>query len=260
MELQPHPIATIFPLLEGKEFDTLVGSVAANGVFEPIILHEGMILDGRNRYRAAVAAGIECPTKDFDGIDPVAFVVAHNLHRRHLKTSQRALVAAKMANLKHGSNQFISHTNQEDKEDTGIPVSSDAVVSIERAAAIMSINQDTVCDAKIVLAHGTEDEVKMAEDGEAAVSTLAKKIRQRVAPEVRRAKEQESRNSTREIQSEVWKNFRQAMELLSGLPHPSEVAALATRPNMAAIVEQRLPQSLQWLKEFSYAWTNQRNA
>ncbi len=53
-----HPAADLFPLMQGVEFDELVADIKANALRFKIILHEGMILDGRNRYRAMLAAGI----------------------------------------------------------------------------------------------------------------------------------------------------------------------------------------------------------
>ena len=58
MKMKPHPFADILPLLEGEAFDSLVADIRANGLLEPIMIHEGLILDGRNRYRACEAAGI----------------------------------------------------------------------------------------------------------------------------------------------------------------------------------------------------------
>jgi len=51
-----HPAASIFPLIEGDEFDQLVDSIARNGMHYPIVLLGDQLLDGRNRLRAAHAA------------------------------------------------------------------------------------------------------------------------------------------------------------------------------------------------------------
>ena len=56
-----HPLADLFPLLEGDDFAELVADVQAHGVREPVWLYQGQILDGRNRVRAAEAAGVPCP-------------------------------------------------------------------------------------------------------------------------------------------------------------------------------------------------------
>ena len=89
-KLQYHPLADLFPLLEGEAFDELVEDIRVHKVREPIWLYQGKILDGRNRYRAAIAAGVPCPTRTYEGGDPVGFVISLNLKRRHLSGSQRA--------------------------------------------------------------------------------------------------------------------------------------------------------------------------
>ena len=98
--LESHPVADIFPLLEGQAFEQFKQDIAENGLRESIWLHEGRIIDGRNRYRACLETGTAPTFREWEGNGSlVAFVISLNLHRRHLNESQRAMVAARLANL-----------------------------------------------------------------------------------------------------------------------------------------------------------------
>jgi hypothetical protein len=48
-KLKFHPIADLFPLMEGAEFDDLVADIKKNKLRESIVLFEHKVLDGRNR-------------------------------------------------------------------------------------------------------------------------------------------------------------------------------------------------------------------
>jgi hypothetical protein len=95
--LRFHPEAERFPMMGNKKFDLLVEDMKQNGLQNPIHLHEGQILDGRNRYLACLVAGVEPRFVKFDGKDPVAFVYSVNVHRRHLTNEQKAELVEKLA-------------------------------------------------------------------------------------------------------------------------------------------------------------------
>ena len=57
MSLEFHPLANLFPLIEGAEFDDLVADVKINGVRDPIRIFQDKILDGRNRHRRRIGGG-----------------------------------------------------------------------------------------------------------------------------------------------------------------------------------------------------------
>lgn len=92
--LELHPLCTLFPRIAGNEFDALKADIAANGLRQPIVLHEGFILDGGNRYRACMEIGVEPDAIEFDGGNLVSYVLSANMHRRHLSPGQQAAIVA----------------------------------------------------------------------------------------------------------------------------------------------------------------------
>lgn len=110
MTLELHPLCTLFPRMAGPDFDALLADVAEHGLREPIVLHDGMILDGGNRYRACIEAGVEPRFREFDGENIVSFVLSANLHRRHLTPGQQAAIVASATDWARahaaGSNQY----------------------------------------------------------------------------------------------------------------------------------------------------------
>jgi ParB-like chromosome segregation protein Spo0J len=158
-----HELANIFPLIEGRDFDDLVESIRANGQREgsPIILFEGKILDGRNRYRACKAAGVTPQGEDFEGTyeDARQFVIDMNLRRRHLDTGQRAMAAAKLATLGDGQRQVGKFAN--------VPTQAEA-------AERLNVSERSVRDAVKVRDHGAPELVAAVEHGKVSVSRAAR--------------------------------------------------------------------------------------
>ncbi|RZI75184.1 MAG: S-adenosylmethionine-binding protein [Pseudomonas sp.] len=94
MTTELHPLCTLFPRLDGADFDALCADIQANGQREPIVLIDGLVLDGGNRLRACLEVGVEPKFRNFDGDSIVAFVLSANLHRRHLTPGQQAAIVA----------------------------------------------------------------------------------------------------------------------------------------------------------------------
>lgn len=100
---EPHPICLLIPAAAEDELQELTDDIRAHGLLDPIVLFEGMILDGRSRAAACERAGVAPRYAHFSGgrEDALILVISHNLKRRHL-TKQAiadALVAAEDFNL-----------------------------------------------------------------------------------------------------------------------------------------------------------------
>jgi hypothetical protein len=125
----------------------------------PLILLDGKILDGRNRYRAACRIGEENNepahyyyyTIPYIGDNPIEYVLSLNLHRRHLSASQRALIAAE-----------ITNTNKGTRPEQGR-------ISPKIAGDILNVPERTVKTAKRVIKNGVPELKQRVEDGDVSL-------------------------------------------------------------------------------------------
>jgi hypothetical protein len=160
--LQSHALADLFPALADQDLAALAADIAAQGLREAVWLYDGRILDGRNRYRVCQARGISCPTRVYEGDDPLGFVVSMNLHWRHLTESQRSMVAATLANMRQGARTDMQ------------PPAHVPEVSTAKAAETLNISERLVRHAKKVQAEARPEVIQAVETGRMAVSAAAK--------------------------------------------------------------------------------------
>ena len=65
--LRLHPIADVFPEMAEDEYTALVTNIRQHGIRRPLLVHQGAVVDGRHRWRAACELGIQCPIEEWDG-------------------------------------------------------------------------------------------------------------------------------------------------------------------------------------------------
>ena len=90
-----HPVASLFPLLEGDAYEDLRKSIAAYGQQEPIIIQNRTLIDGRNRLKVLLDLGRPPVWQQYDGKLPVEeYILVKNLFRRYLTDDQRMMITA----------------------------------------------------------------------------------------------------------------------------------------------------------------------
>lgn len=94
--MNPHPIANIWPMMADAEIQRLAEDIKQNGLLNPIWTYEGQILDGRNRHKACLLAGVTPELRPYTGNNPVQFAFSQNEERRHLNSGQRAALAVEI--------------------------------------------------------------------------------------------------------------------------------------------------------------------
>lgn len=207
-----HPVASLFPMIDDESLRGLADDIRENGLREPIVLaHMGdgfddeVLIDGRNRYRACLLAGVEPKFVDLhtlpnvsadEGADFITeesvsrWIVSHNLHRRHLSPSQRTAVAVEfvavfaeaakkrqLATLKQnvGSGDTVVENLPQRAEGERRPPATD------EAAELFGVSGRSVRDAQYVK-NNDPDTFEKVKAGDVAVSRAAKTIRNQNNP------------------------------------------------------------------------------
>jgi hypothetical protein len=179
--MKAHPYADLFPMIPESELQQLAADIREHGLRDPIVIYEGQILDGRNRYAACQLADVQPRTMPFRGRDALEYVLSHNLYRRHLTESQRAMVAAGVAKLRPGTNRYQPKTDAIDgvggkggKVEVSIETSTTEQPNTMKAAADkLNVGRATVARAKQVIDHGADGLANLVRDDKVSVAAAA---------------------------------------------------------------------------------------
>ena len=183
-----HPAAELLPMMQADEFHSLVKSIQLQGLRESVWLtKDGALLDGRNRIAACQLAGVKPSFRQYDGDDPVAFVMALNMDRRHLTVGQRAMVALKLVPMyeseglarkaRAGANAAPGRPSK-DPADLRDLSSRKERESTHKAGVAAMVSGRAVSQAKRVAEHAPDLQSKV-ESGELALDRADRIVRDR---------------------------------------------------------------------------------
>jgi ParB-like chromosome segregation protein Spo0J len=259
--MQFHEVANIFPMMSELEFSELKDSIKTHGVREPALVVDGMIADGRNRWRACEALGIACPTVQYDpavhGDSLIQYVLDKNLRRRQLTVSQRAVVATnalpmieaeadvrKKAGVKNASGE--SETKDGHQTDTLAQICAKvprSPKSAEIAAASVGVSTRLVEQAKAVKKAAPEIAEKVAR-GEVTLNAAVKQVKElKLPPRPPRPefKDETGRAITFPAAVEAWKQIPELEEVVSLIAQVKRaVKAISDKPISAHLNLQRI--------------------
>jgi len=180
-----HEVSMIFPLLEGIDFEQFKADIAENGLLEAIWLHpDGSIIDGRNRHRACLELGIQPRFRTWDGQGSlVSFVVSLNLHRRHLTSSQRAVIALDvlpMLEAEARERQLATLKQGDTLPDPQLFADRDQGEARQQAASLFQTNRQYVSDAKRIQREAP-DLLEQVKAGEISIPKAKEQLKDKMA-------------------------------------------------------------------------------
>lgn len=243
IETKWHPAASIFPMLPDDKLFELADDIEKTGQREPVLLLDGMVLDGRNRMAACRLKGIEPVTKIVTNIeDPVAYVLSLNLHRRHLTPSQASMCAARARELyeQQAKERQGKRNDLKPNLPENLPEGRDAR---DAAGKAFGVSGKSVDFAKKVIDKGIPELAQAVDEGRMAVSTAAVLAsepveKQKAAIETQanrdysklkkpKAEEQKPRHAGEHNESEVFALTKAdvAITQLNGIPMKNKIFA-----------------------------------
>jgi N6-adenosine-specific RNA methylase IME4 len=155
-----HRVTQLFPRASAQQINELSESIRKNGQAVTIKVVRGQIIDGLARDEACRLTGVEPKFEHLDHLSEQEILnlcISLNLLRRHLTESQRAMVAASIAQYQVGANQYSEHG-----------------VTQGDAALIMGVSVDSVQRAKTVLEKGTPELLTAVNEGKFDVTNAQK--------------------------------------------------------------------------------------
>jgi ParB-like chromosome segregation protein Spo0J len=153
----------LIPSLTPDEYNRLQASIIEHGCLSPLIVWGCTILDGHNRHEICQAHKKAFPVKMLDFADRDAakrWIIEHQLGRRNLNESQRAMLAARLSDASQG---------QPKKKGANLHLSF-----IADLAEKEHVSPRTVKDARKVISDGAPELQKAVTDGKVSVSAAAK--------------------------------------------------------------------------------------
>lgn len=216
-EYPVHPVASLFPMIDDESLNALAEDIKKNGQREPIIvayldeamIDEPVVIDGRNRHAACKLAGIEPEFKFVMSLNDrelspqviADWVISHNLHRRHLTTSQKAMVGqGYLAYLKEEAKkrqvEAVKRGNVSRHSDSPAGRNSAQLEagdyssrSAVQAGKLVGVSKDSIRDADFVVKNDPEL-AQQVRDSKVTVSAAAKRIREALNPKPKQTPEQ----------------------------------------------------------------------
>jgi hypothetical protein len=120
--------------------------------------------------RACHELDLPYSTRVYDGPDPLGFMIALNRHRRHVHERQRAMIAATLANMRHGGNR---KAHQRLNSAFDVPD-----ISLQQAADLLNVSRDSVVKAAKVRREAAPELVEAVEQGRLKVHTVSQTLRE----------------------------------------------------------------------------------
>jgi DNA modification methylase len=170
-------LESLIPPLSNEEFKQLERNILEEGIREPLITWNGILIDGHNRYRIAQEHDMNYETleKEFDNINRVKKWMIHNqFGRRNLSNYQRSVLALQLEDVFREK----AKENQGNRNDIKqISAESKPIETRQEIAKVANVSHDTIAKVKKIEAVATPEVKARLNTGTMSINEAYKEIK-----------------------------------------------------------------------------------
>jgi len=195
---------TLIPPLTSDEFEQLEQNIIAEGCREPLIIWDGFIVDGHNRYEICNKHGIKFETveKIFESKSHAKeWIIRNQFGRRNLIPFQRAELALTLKDVITARARENLHKSGGDKKSenakSGCQNSDNPIEPIDtkkELAKIAGVSHDTIWKVGKIQEKATPEEKEALQKGNVSVHRVFNDIREREGNPIKSKKSEDGNN------------------------------------------------------------------
>jgi DNA modification methylase len=174
-------LESLIPPLSSEEFKQLERNVLEEGIREPLITWNGILIDGHNRYRIAQEHDMNYETleKEFENINRVKeWMINNQFGRRNLSNYQRSVLALQLEDVfkEKAKENYIQNVGRPSKsEQISAPIKP--IETRQEIAKVANVSHDTIAKVKKIEAVATPEVKARLNTGTMSINEAYKEIK-----------------------------------------------------------------------------------
>jgi DNA modification methylase len=176
-------LESLIPPLSNEEFKQLERNILEEGIREPLITWNGILIDGHNRYRIAQEHDINYETleKEFDNIFLVkVWMIYNQFGRRNLSNYWKSVLALELEDVfreKAKENLVLSGGNKKSGLQISVNPITDKINTQKEIAKIANVSHDTIAKVKKIQSNATPEVKEKLNTGQMSINEAYKEIK-----------------------------------------------------------------------------------
>lgn len=170
-------LEVLIPPLTSEEFKQLERNILEEGIRDPLVTWNGILVDGHNRYRIAQEYDIDFVTveKEFADMNAVKeWMINNQFGRRNLNKYQRSVLALQLEDVFKAK----AKENQGNRNDIKqISAESKPVETRQEIAKVANVSHDTISKVKKIEATASPEIKAKVSTGEISINEAFKEIK-----------------------------------------------------------------------------------